>query len=181
MKQFVAMLLSLAVVIPIHAQDAVSELPHDGVQQQVDTVLTEEGVNQQVQNKPVFRLKDDIERANETKSGGDLGEMVLGLMAVLAIIFVLAWLSKRFNLNMPGSSSNMKLLSAMSVGQKEKIMLVEVEGETLLLGVTPHQINLLKAFDPDSVAPDSQQDHGRKGEFATRMQALLKAEVSPNG
>ncbi|WP_199767963.1 flagellar biosynthetic protein FliO [Ketobacter alkanivorans] len=181
MKQFVAMLVSLFIVLPIHAQDAVSELADGEIQQQVDTVSTAEDANQQVQSKPVFRLKDEIESANNTKSGGDLGEMVLGLMAVLAIIFALAWLSKRFNLNMPGSSSNMKLLSAMSVGQKEKIMLVEVEGETMLLGVTPHQINLLKAFDTGSVTPESEQDNGRKGEFATRMQALLKAEVSPNG
>ncbi len=107
--------------------------------------------------------------------------MIVGLMAVLGIIFVLAWLSKRFNIATPGGNSNMRLVSAMSVGQKEKLLLVEVEGEKLLLGVTPHQISRLKEYgkvvDSESLSGD---DVPPKTDFSERMSKLLKAGVSGN-
>jgi flagellar protein FliO/FliZ len=121
--------------------------------------------------KPVFRLKDEVEKTSTESSSGDVVTMLTGLLGVLGVIFLIAWLSKRFNLNMPGASANMKMISAMSVGTKEKIMLVEVEGEKVLLGVTTHQISLLKSFD---TPPEKHGD----GAFADKMQTLLKAGVT---
>ena len=130
-------------------------------------------------DKTQFRLKDDLEKRGESKSSSDVGTMVIGLSVVLGLIFVLAWLSKRFNLAAPGGSSRMKLLSAMSVGPKEKIMLVEVEGEKLLLGVTSQQINRLASYDKDASIDDHYPEvAGTNTEFAQRMRGLLKAGVS---
>lgn len=176
MKQFILVLFMFSFAWPVVAQEG-----EQGEVQDAEYIVANSetiDTHQKVQDIPVFRLKDDIDNAREAKSSADMGEMVLGLMAVLAIIFALAWLSKRFNLNMPGGNTNMKMLSAMSVGQKEKIMLVEVDGEKMLLGVTPHQINVLKAFD--SNVSEVVEDHAQegRGEFASRMQSLLKAGVS---
>ena len=132
---------------------------------------------------PVFRLKDELVSNGEAKSGGDVGTMVVGLAAVLGIILLLAWLSKRFNFTAPGGHNNMRLISAMSVGQKEKIVLVEVEGEKLLLGVTPHQINALKELgktgqtEEEALASESQTNTPRT-EFADRISKLLNAGVT---
>jgi len=149
------------VEVPVTAEDAVSEMVDSGR----DTIQ--------------FRLKDDLERTGESKSSSDIGTMVIGLVAVLGLILLLAWLSKRFNLAAPGGNSSMKLLSAMSVGPKEKIMLVEVEGEKLLLGVTPHQINRLGSYGKSSDV-NSTDEAGTKTEFAERMSSLLKAGASGN-
>ena len=128
---------------------------------------------------PVFKLKDELEQSGEAKSSGDIGSMVVGLSAVLGIIFALAWLSKRFNLAAPGGNSNMRMISAMSVGQKEKIILVEVEGEKLLLGVTPQQISPLKEFGKVSSTDQGMVETAvTKTDFSERMSRLLKAGVS---
>jgi len=117
---------------------------------------------------PKFRLKDDPQSRSGTDGGQSVLNMVLGLFAVLAVIAGLAWLSKRFNLNLPGATSDMKLLGAMSIGSKEKLLLVEVEGSKLLLGVTPQQVTLIKNFEGGDQKP-------KQSEFSDKMQLLLKA------
>lgn len=135
---------------------------------------------EQAATQPVFRLKDELESNGEARSSGDVGSLVVGLAAVLGIIFLLAWLSKRFNISAPGSNSNMRLISAMSVGQKEKIILVEVEGEKLLLGVTPHQINPLKEFGKIEEANNKVSVSPLKTDFSEQISKLLKAGVPDN-
>lgn len=117
---------------------------------------------------PQFRLKDDVQTGPGNPEGQSIITLLFGLFAVLGAIFALAWLSKRFKLNLPGTASNMKLLGAMNVGAKEKLLLVEVEGNKLLLGVTPHQISLLKNFEQSEAK-------AVQGEFSDKMLKLLKA------
>ncbi|MBA57462.1 MAG: flagellar biosynthetic protein FliO [Pseudomonadales bacterium] len=151
-----------------------------------NSVMTAVAEAEQGPEQPVFRLKDELESRGEANSSNGVGSMVVGLAAVLGIIFLLAWISKRFNIGTPGGSSNMRMISAMSVGQKEKIILVEVEGEKLLLGVTPHQISRLKEFgkarDPAITAtpPKETETNVPKTDFSERMSKLLKAGVSGN-
>jgi flagellar protein FliO/FliZ len=68
---------------------------------------------------------------------------VLALLAVLALVIGLGWLLKR----MPGSgfrpAEGMKLVASLSVGAKERVVVVEVNGQQLLLGVTAGGINTL--------------------------------------
>ena len=81
-------------------------------------------------------------------SGNDIGAMVLALFAVLAVIVVLASLLKRFNLKFQGASG-MKVLSSVSLGAKERLIIVDVGGEKLLLGVTQQRIDCLKELPSD--------------------------------
>lgn len=180
MKQTFSVLLLLLLAFPVMAEE-ITPRANEGQAQSEDTAA-DTTVAGTVVEKPLFRLKDDVETDGGARGSADIGGMILGLMAVLAIIFVLAWLSKRFNLNMPGANTNMKMLSAMNVGQKEKIILVEVEGRKMLLGVTPHQINLLQDFELPGSGERGREDNDKatktSGEFAFRMQSLLKAGVS---
>jgi len=81
-------------------------------------------------------------------SGNDIGAMVLALFAVLAVIVVLASLLKRFNLKFQGASG-MKVLSSVSLGTKERLVIVDVGGQKLLLGVTQQRIECLKELPGD--------------------------------
>ncbi|MFZ5605241.1 MAG: flagellar biosynthetic protein FliO [Pseudomonadota bacterium] len=114
-----------------------------------------------------LRLKTEPVRGDSKSMGAASAQMVLGLAAVLAVIFALAWLARRFNLSGVGVTTGMRVLGALAVGPKEKILMVEVEGKRLLLGVTAHQISLLQTWDPDAETPDS-------ADFAGKIQALLK-------
>lgn len=73
--------------------------------------------------------------------------VVGGLLFVLLLIFVLAWLIRRMGgLPMMGGHS-MKVVSALSVGTREKVVLIELGEQQLLLGVAPGRVTHLKSFE----------------------------------
>lgn len=115
-----------------------------------------------------FRLKDEVQREDGQTMGQASLQMLFGLMAVLGVIIGLAWLARRLNMGMTGSATNMRVMGALSVGAKEKILLVDIDNQRLLLGVTPQQITVLKEMGE---APEPAQ----ASDFAQRMQSLLKA------
>ncbi|MFB3128457.1 MAG: flagellar biosynthetic protein FliO, partial [Lysobacteraceae bacterium] len=77
---------------------------------------------------------------------------VLALLAVLALVIGLGWLLKR----LPGSgfrpAEGMKVVASLSVGAKERVVVVEVNGQQLLLGVTAGGINTLHTL-PEPLPP----------------------------
>lgn len=72
--------------------------------------------------------------------------MLLSLLTVLAVVVLLAWIWKRM---MPGAfhaSKLMRVLATNHIGSKEKLMLVRVADEVLLLGVTSQQVTTLARY-----------------------------------
>lgn len=82
----------------------------------------------------------------ETSHISSLASMAGGLIVVLVIIFVLAYIVKRLNL-VPSQHSVIKSIAVAPMGQKEKIVLVEVNGQQYLLGVTSQQISLIDKLE----------------------------------
>lgn len=71
---------------------------------------------------------------------GKMLPMLAGLLGVLAVIFALAFVFRKItSLNMV--SKNINVVESQNIGTKEKLVVVEVQGEQYLLGVTSHQIN----------------------------------------
>ncbi len=72
--------------------------------------------------------------------------MLLSLLMVLFVIVVSAFLLKRFNLVQTGNA-DLKVVSSLALGSKEKIIVVQVGKKQLLLGVTAQQITLLESLE----------------------------------
>ena len=89
-----------------------------------------------------------------------LSNMMGGLILVLVLIFVLAYIVKRLNL-VPESNGVLKMVAVTPLGQKEKVVLIELDGQQYLLGVTSQQVNLIDKLD-ETVKIDTQT-------FATRL------------
>jgi len=79
-------------------------------------------------------------------SPADYVSILLSLVLVVALVFMLGYLMRRFNVTHSGSAQ-FKLIGSMSVGTKERIMVVEVGKEQFLLGVTSQSINHLARLD----------------------------------
>ncbi|MBE8215675.1 MAG: flagellar biosynthetic protein FliO [Endozoicomonadaceae bacterium] len=69
----------------------------------------------------------------------------LALLLVIMIMFLSAWVIRRLNpaLKRPGRRSG-QVTEFCVVGSKERVVLLEMSNERLLLGVTAQQITLLK-------------------------------------
>ncbi len=77
----------------------------------------------------------------------DLFQVVMPMLMVVSLIFILAWLVKRFNPKLPAMGKDIELLSSTPVSNQSRLSLVRVAGKDLLIGITPTTISLLKDFD----------------------------------
>ena len=85
---------------------------------------------------------NSVAQTNEVSNVATLANMLGGLIVVLALIFLLAYIVKRLKL-VPSHSGVIKTVAVTAIGQREKVVLIEVNGQQYLLGVTPQQINLI--------------------------------------
>ncbi len=77
-----------------------------------------------------------------------------GVLAALVVVSLLAWaaiaLMKRFQVQGPGGASadDLRFLRALPLGPRERLVVVEWRGETLLLGVTAGGISVIERRGP---------------------------------
>jgi flagellar protein FliO/FliZ len=69
-----------------------------------------------------------------------LVKMLLGLGIVLAVIALVAWLAKRLLPSLGGQQSVLRVVSSVSVGSRERVVVVEVGDRWLVLGVAAGQV-----------------------------------------
>ncbi|GAC27144.1 flagellar biosynthetic protein FliO [Brumicola pallidula] len=97
----------------------------------------------------------------------------LSLLLVVAIIFALAFIARRFNVTQAGNGQ-LKVIASMAAGAKEKIMVVDVGGEQFLIGVTAHNINQLGKLDNPIATPSTSRIAGQPASLAFKDK-LVKA------
>ena len=103
---------------------------------------------------------------------------VLALLAVLALIVGLGWVLKR----MPGSgfkpAEGLRVVASLNVGAKERVVVVDVNGEQLLLGVTAGGINTLHRLPEPLPTPEPARlpDFKNLPNFAQLLQQRLRKE-----
>lgn len=88
----------------------------------------------------------------ETGVTGGLLQAVLGLAVVLALIWGAAWVMRRLQPNMGGQYGALKLIASQGVGQRERIVVVEIGEQWLVVGVAPGNVNAIATL-PKGVVP----------------------------
>jgi flagellar protein FliO/FliZ len=74
-------------------------------------------------------------------------ETVLGLILVLGIIFVLAWLIKRTNRFQTSVNGEMKVIAGLALGPRERAVLLQVGEQQILVGVTTQHVQTLHVLE----------------------------------
>ena len=97
----------------------------------------------------------------------------LSLLLVVGIVFMLAFLMRRFNVTQSGSSQ-MKVVASMMAGTKERILVVEVGEEQHLLGITSHNINHLPNWT--SLLADNASQPGTR-QFKDKLTLALSRQA----
>ncbi|HRP74274.1 MAG TPA: flagellar biosynthetic protein FliO [Rhodocyclaceae bacterium] len=83
-----------------------------------------------------------------------IGQMLIGLTVVIALLLGSLWLIKR--LAAPrGAAAGLKLLGGMSIGSRERIVLVEVADKVLVLGVTAASVSTLHTLNASELPQTS--------------------------
>ncbi|MDD1792448.1 flagellar biosynthetic protein FliO [Enterovibrio makurazakiensis] len=104
-----------------------------------------------------------------TSTGENLATTFAALLAVIGVIFALAWVLKRMQVpSLMGAKAGLKVVSQLPLGQKERVVVLEVNGEQVLVGVTPQQITLLKTLDTPMAEPEQSPS------FSSQLNNILK-------
>ncbi len=111
-----------------------------------------------------------LPRATPAVTGSDWLQMLAGLALVMTLIIGCAWLARRMSGAGAFGNRHLKVLSSLSLGARERIALIEVGSEQVLVGVTPNSIRRLHVLE-NPVASDVP---GRPTEFSRRIQELIK-------
>ena len=88
----------------------------------------------------------------------DAGATLLMLLVVLAVIIGLAAVVRRLNMRLPGATGPVKILHTTSVGQRERLVVVAVGEQKLLLGVTAQSISVLQTLPEDFKVTHGQRE-----------------------
>ena len=100
-----------------------------------------------------------------------LGQTALGLLAVVVVILALAWLLRRVQQVGPRGGQVIELLGARSLGPRDRLVLVQVGQEQILLGLSPGRITPLHVLAHPIETPRPGEPVAP--EFAQRLMELL--------
>lgn len=114
-------------------------------------------------------------------ASSQLLQILLALGLVIAMIYALAWFLKRFSNQGSLANSPIKVISSTSMGTREKIVLAEVNGQQILLGVTAHSINTLQSFDKTELEElEANQNHTEAVvDFKAKLASLMAVNKKP--
>jgi flagellar protein FliO/FliZ len=104
-----------------------------------------------------------------------LWQLTLGMLLVLGLILAMAWLLKRTGRFQMGAGGSLRILGGLSMGARERVVLIQAGDKQLLLGVAPGRVQTLHVLDQPLTPHDPQPVSG----FAEQLGRMLgKDKVS---
>ncbi len=76
-------------------------------------------------------------------STNSLLQTLFALILVLAVLGALAWFLKRYGPKVGGGNANLRVVGSLNLGGRERIVVVEVGNEWIVVGASPGRINAL--------------------------------------
>lgn len=110
---------------------------------------------------------------------GNVLQVMVALLFVVVLIVISAWLIRRFSGATYSRNGTLRLLAGISVGQRERIVLVQAGEVQLLLGVAPGAVHTLHVFDKP-VLLDTSEGKGAE-RFAERLMSAMNSKKEPQG
>lgn len=104
-------------------------------------------------------------------------QIVAALGVVIAVMLAMAWFMKRVGGLSPLHRLPMKVISAVSLGNRERVVVVEVADQWLVLGVTTQQITMLSSLpkqDTNLVTSGAGEQTAINNKFTDWLKASLE-------
>ncbi|ANJ57621.1 flagellar assembly protein FliO [Pseudomonas silesiensis] len=121
--------------------------------------------------EPVATVAAAAAPAVSSGVAGQLTQLVFGLLLVLGLIFFLAWLLRRVQQAGPaGKGQVIELIGSRALGPRDRLMLVQVGNEQILLGLSPGSITALHVLKEPVQVPSTEKT---TPEFAQRLMELM--------
>ena len=104
--------------------------------------------------------------------------VLVSLVVVVAAVLVCGWLYRRTQGLRGGPGGEVfRVLASQALGPRERVVVVEIGGKQLVLGMTASQVNTLHVFDEPVVSPGNARQPGKlESAFAERLRSMLRGD-----
>jgi flagellar protein FliO/FliZ len=115
---------------------------------------------------------------------GAVLQTLLGLAIVIAFVFGCAWLARKFGVAGSKRTGLVKVIGGASLGNKERVSVVEIGDTWLVLGAAPGNVRLLHTMPAGSVelngteAGATPEGQALQGSFGQRFRDALAGEAT---
>jgi len=106
---------------------------------------------------------------------GNLIQTTLGLLVVLGVIAVAAWAFKRFGHFQSGMQGKLKVVGGISLGSRERVVLLQVGDKQLVVGVAPGKIQTLHVLDEPLLV---ENEKPKAVSFSERLQSAVTSRMT---
>ena len=106
--------------------------------------------------------------------GGDVLNMVISMLFLVAVIVVLGWLYSRSRFVGSGNNDAINVVATRALGPKERLLIVEVADQQLLVGMTATAVQTLHVFDKPVAIKKSPPPAGFAGRLRAAVQEIGK-------
>lgn len=110
-----------------------------------------------------------------TVASGDVAAWGLGLLIVLSVFFLCVWGVRKLSGLTVSSAEKMRVVSGLSLGMREKIVLLQVGKKQLVLGVTPGRIETLHVLEGEDCLKEEIAPMTSENSFAQKLLQAIKA------
>jgi flagellar protein FliO/FliZ len=124
----------------------------------------------------IFAGAADAAETSSPPSAVGAGSMLqfgLGLAIVLGLIVAAGWFMKRFSIG-PSAAGTVKVVAGTAVGQRERVVVVEIGDQWLVLGVGAGRVNALHTMPRGEVAASAIPMAGPQAAFATWLKEKME-------
>jgi flagellar protein FliO/FliZ len=124
------------------------------------------------------KLSGEFPAMSQPDVGTGIIQVTLGLFVVLLIIAAAAWFARRFGQFQATAGGALRIVGGLHLGAKERVVVVQVGDQQLLLGVSPGRVSTLHVLSNPLEQSDPGLNRGpqRYGAFRDKLNAVLKRD-----
>lgn len=104
-------------------------------------------------------------------SGPDILSLIASMVVVVAAVVALGWIYSRMRFSGGGAGNLINVVASRALGPKERLLLVQVDDQQLLVGITAAQIQTLHTFEKPVAAAEAIKDTPG---FADRLKTAIR-------
>ena len=111
-----------------------------------------------------------------TIASGDIAAWSIGLLIVLSVFFLCVWGIRKLSGLTVSGAEKMRVVGGLSLGMREKIILLQVGKKQLVLGITPGRIETLHVLEGDDcLLKEETVSTAAETGFAQKLLQAIKA------
>jgi flagellar protein FliO/FliZ len=102
----------------------------------------------------------------------------IGLIIVLGIFFACVWFMKKMGALQINAKDNMKVVGGLSLGMREKLVLVQLGEKQLLLGITPGNIEKLMVLEGEDKLFQKSEAEASEADFSSKLKQVMRGTAN---